>query len=56
MNIEKRYQYRVRDGVKWTKWFMLRRVESKDEARELIKTLPKITMKLKNEYRVSSIE
>ena len=58
-HIERRYQYRVRDGVKWTDWFTVDRCETIDEANEKLKERRKRKepdKKLLGEYRIEEKE
>ena len=53
--IERRYQYRIRGGVKWSDWFTIKRFEDKKEAEEELsrrKKLKEPDKKLLGEYRM----
>lgn len=39
------------EGVAWTKWFYLDGENDELKAQQIISAQPKVTMKLKNEYR-----
>lgn len=51
MNILTRYQRYTREGIEWTKWYISKKVESKEDAEKYIKNAPKIINKLKLEYK-----
>ena len=53
--IERRYQYRVRGGVKWSDWFIVERCETLEEAEEKLEDRRKRKepdKKLLGEYRI----
>ena len=55
VTIERRYQYRVRGGVKWTKWFIVDHCNTLEDAKERLKERKKqkeADKELLGEYRI----
>ena len=50
--VEKRYEYRIRGGVKWTSWFRIKEFDTEEDAKEYIAKSPKKILKLKHEYQI----
>lgn len=55
MKVERRYQYWGPEGVTWTKWFVVKKFTTKQEAEDYLKVWKKVKEpnKLKGEYRIS---
>lgn len=55
VKIERRYQYRSRDGIEWTTWFKHSLYETMEDAEKAIKNLRKVKeadKRLLGEYRI----
>lgn len=52
--VQERYQYNGRDGLKWTKWFTIKKTETEEDAKNYVAKYKSMMVKdkLKHELQI----